>query len=83
MDEVICKLVLLFDHHMMRNVVGGPSLGVWMRIARPHHRAAVFEDLNMLDLAPTSEFVIQASEHLDHSSNTVEVERSKAQVVAR
>src|SRR4051812_21535521 len=62
---------------------GGPYLAVRMRIAGSHHRAAVFEDLDVIDLRHCPQFVELRGPCLYYAHNILWRHGGQGQVVAR
>ena len=60
-----------------------PDLAMRMRIARPHHRAAIFEDLHVIDLRHLRQFLELGSPGMDHVFNLFRRHRGEGKVVAR
>src|SRR6202163_470049 len=54
-----------------------------MRIARPHHRAAIFEDLHVIDLWHLRQLLELGSTGMDHDFNIFRRHRGEGKVVAR
>ena len=65
------------------NRMGRPYLAVGMRITGPHHRAAIFENLHVIDLWQLRQFLELGGPSLDHTFNLFRRHGGQGKVVAR
>ena len=54
---------------LIRHMLRRPDLPMRVRIARPHHRPAIFEDLHMLDPVRRAQFFILSGPCIHHPAN--------------
>ena len=79
---VIGELGGELDGGLVGDVFGGPDLAVGMGVAGAHHGAAVFEDLDVLDVGASAEFGCLLGPHFDDAANGRDVHGGEGEVVA-
>src|SRR5712692_10420678 len=71
---------------LFRGLIGngsvGPNLAVWMRVARAHHGATIFEDKDIIDPRLLPEFSILADPDINDCPNLSETHSGERQVMA-
>src|SRR5690242_9698347 len=60
-----------------------PDLAVGVRVARPHHRTPVLEDLYGIDERQSSEFEVLLDPHVNDLTDVGDLHARKRQVMAR
>src|SRR6266851_4692479 len=65
------------------NRMGRPYLAVGMRVTGAHHRAAIFENLHVIDLWQLRQFLELGDPGLDHTFNLSRRHGGQGEVVAR
>ena len=72
-----------FARRLIRNRLVRPDLAMRMRIARPHQRAAIFENLNVLDPVDLTKFAILLGPNIDDRAHFFGLHARNGQVVPR
>src|SRR3954464_12386599 len=80
---VMHRLRLLFALHLFWDGAVSPNLSVRMWIAGAHHRAAVFEDLDVMDVRARAQFAILLGPEVHDSSDLLLRHLRQRQVMSR
>ena len=83
MCSLICVQCKLLLGGLVRDAGAGPDLAMRMRIARSHHRAAVFENLNVIDKRQCTQFLVLLSPEIHDSPKLVRLHPGHGHIVPR
>src|SRR6185437_4316547 len=72
-----------FLRGLVRNVLGGPDLTMWVGIASTHHGSAVFEDLDIAQLRLAAEFFVFSGPGIDDFADVGERHTGEGEAVVR
>src|SRR5918996_2860437 len=79
----MCALTRMLLRHFRWHARARPNLPMWMRIARAHHRATVFENLHVADLVSRSELRAFSSPKVNDEPNVLSLHLCEREVVPR